>query len=281
MIRDRLSWMRFFLGLISAGRRRYREHDPALPQPHDRDGHSEARDAGLRLAASEEGLHSDVRADRPMPAWFPAPKLCAIPTAKRKRSRLARAGYHYSAPAAEIWWPEMSRTRAAGQKDVDAPLDNLKIGGKVRYRGQMATAATAKIATPVFGYKSHISIDPALRVHSAGEVVTSAAAPDGRQLKRLVAENTSSESLGRQRLSFAEEREMAGRPDDDEPHPSPQSRSAGRCPRADGRRPTLKRSRSVRSRGSSTCSAHQKMALRPVHFPDHWLGTGRGQADLG
>lgn len=49
------------------------------------------------------------------------------------------------------------------------------------------------IATPVFGYKSHINIDLSVGfIREAG--VTSASAPGGRQLKRLVSrENTGSE----------------------------------------------------------------------------------------
>jgi IS5 family transposase len=49
------------------------------------------------------------------------------------------------------------------------------------------------IATPVFGYKSHISIDRRFGfIREAA--VTSAAAPDGRQLRRIVSrENTGSE----------------------------------------------------------------------------------------
>jgi IS5 family transposase len=49
-----------------------------------------------------------------------------------------------------------------------------------------------QIATPVFGYKSHISIDRRFGFIRQA-VVTSAAAPDGRQLWPLVAENTSSD----------------------------------------------------------------------------------------
>ena len=67
----------------------------------------------------------------------------------------------------------------------------LKVGGKIRYRPD--GTPLPQIATPTFGYKSHISIDRRYGF-IRGQHVTSAAAPDGRQLKYLVnTENTSSE----------------------------------------------------------------------------------------
>jgi len=48
------------------------------------------------------------------------------------------------------------------------------------------------IALPVFGYKSHISIDRRYGFIRAGEV-TSAAHADGRMLRHVIAENSSSE----------------------------------------------------------------------------------------
>ena len=48
------------------------------------------------------------------------------------------------------------------------------------------------IALPVFGYKSHISIDRRYGFIRAGEV-NSAAHADGRMLRHVVTENTSSE----------------------------------------------------------------------------------------
>ena len=67
----------------------------------------------------------------------------------------------------------------------------MKIGGKVRYRPD--GTPLPMIGTPVFGYKSHISIDRRFGfIREAA--VTSASAPDGRQLKRLVSQdNTGSE----------------------------------------------------------------------------------------
>ena len=67
----------------------------------------------------------------------------------------------------------------------------LKIGGKVRYRPD--GTPLPMIAVPVFGYKSHISIDRRFGFIRES-AVTAASAADGRQLRRLVsAENTGSE----------------------------------------------------------------------------------------
>ena len=55
--------------------------------------------------------------------------------------------------AREIWPDEPAK---AAQKDVDARW-TLKIRGKVRHRPD--GTPLPMIATPVFGYKSHISID--------------------------------------------------------------------------------------------------------------------------
>lgn len=59
----------------------------------------------------------------------------------------------------------------------------MKIGGKVRYRPD--GTPLPQIATPVFGYKSHISIDRRFGfIRKAA--VTSAADSDGRQLRRVI-----------------------------------------------------------------------------------------------
>jgi transposase, IS5 family len=67
----------------------------------------------------------------------------------------------------------------------------MKIGGKVRYRSD--GTPLPMIAVPVFGYKSHISIDRRFGfIREAA--VTSASAADGRMLRHLVTtENTASE----------------------------------------------------------------------------------------
>ena len=79
------------------------------------------------------------------------------------------------------------------------------------------------IATPVFGYKSHISIDRRFGfIREAA--VTSASAADGRQLKRLVSRDNTGSEVWADSLSQPEEREVADGPDADEPHPPAQAR---------------------------------------------------------
>tara|TARA_B100000378_G_C17886108_1_gene357391 strand:- start:4 stop:513 length:510 start_codon:yes stop_codon:yes gene_type:complete len=59
----------------------------------------------------------------------------------------------------------------------------VKIGGKIRYRPD--GTPMPEIATPVFGYKSHISIDRRFGfIRKAA--VTSAAHSDGRQLRCVI-----------------------------------------------------------------------------------------------
>lgn len=81
--------------------------------------------------------------------------------------------------AKQIW---RGKPNKAHQKDVDARW-TVKIGGKVRYRPD--GTPLPQIATPVFGYKSHISIDRRFGfIRKAA--VTSAADRDGRQLRRVI-----------------------------------------------------------------------------------------------
>ena len=75
----------------------------------------------------------------------------------------------------------------------------MKIGGKIRYRPD--GTPLPQIATPVFGYKSHISIDQRYGfIRKAA--VTSAAGSDGRQLRRVIdTNNTASAAKARERIN--------------------------------------------------------------------------------
>jgi transposase, IS5 family len=74
------------------------------------------------------------------------------------------------------------------EKDTDARW-TLKVGGKIRYR--VDGTPLPMIAVPVFGYKSHISIDRRFGFIRS-MAVTSATEADGRLLKRVVmTDNTS------------------------------------------------------------------------------------------
>jgi IS5 family transposase len=65
----------------------------------------------------------------------------------------------------------------------DSPRWTVKIGGKVRYRPD--GTPLPQITTPVFGYKSHISIDRRFGfIRKAA--VTSATDSDGRQMRRVI-----------------------------------------------------------------------------------------------
>lgn len=78
----------------------------------------------------------------------------------------------------------------AVQKDTNARW-TLKVGGKVRYRPD--GTPLPQIALPVFGDKSHISIDRRFG-YIRGGMVTSASDADGRQLKHVVGkDNTASD----------------------------------------------------------------------------------------
>lgn len=67
----------------------------------------------------------------------------------------------------------------------------LKIGGKVRYRPD--GTPLPQIALPVFGYKSHISIDRRFGFIREG-TTTSASGADGRELKNVISkDNTASD----------------------------------------------------------------------------------------
>ena len=101
-----------------------------------------------------------------------------MPAPKQRNTEAEKAAIKEGKSAAEIWPDDPAK---AAQKDVDARW-TLKIGGKVRHKPD--GKPLPQIATPVFGYKSHISIDR--RYGFIRQATTSAAAPDGRQLKVLV-----------------------------------------------------------------------------------------------
>ncbi len=89
--------------------------------------------------------------------------------------------------AKEIWPDEPNK---AAQKDTNAHW-TLKVGGKPRFRPD--GAPLLQIALPVFGYKSHISIDRRFGF-ICGSTVTSASDADGCQLKHVVGkDNTASD----------------------------------------------------------------------------------------
>ena len=110
-----------------------------------------------------------------------------VPAPKQRNTDAEKEAIKAGKSAREIWPDEPNK---AAQKDTNARW-TLKIGGKVRYRPD--GTALPMIAVPVFGYKSHISIDRCYGFIRES-MVTAASAADGRHLRRLVSrENTGSE----------------------------------------------------------------------------------------
>ena len=98
---------------------------------------------------------------------------------KQRNTEDEKAAIKAGKSARQIW---RGKPNKAHQKDVDARW-TVKIGGKVRYRPD--GTPLPQIATPVFGYKSHISIDRRFGfIRKAA--VTSAADSDGRQMRWVI-----------------------------------------------------------------------------------------------
>ena len=177
MIRDRLSWMRF-LG-FSLGDRTPDENTIR----HFRNRMTETGTLKRVMKAFDWQLHK--KGYIPMSGQIVDASL--VPAPKQRNTDDERDAIKAGKSADEIWPNEPAK---AAQKDTDARW-TLKIGGKVRYRPD--GTPLPMIALPVFGYKSHISIDRRYGFIRAA-AVTSAAHPDGRMLRQVIdRENTGSE----------------------------------------------------------------------------------------
>ena len=177
MIRDRLSWMRF-LG-FDLGRKTPDENTIRL----FRNKLTETGTLRRVMKAFDWQLHK--KGYLPMSGQIVDASL--IPAPKQRNTDAEKEAVKAGKTASEIWADEPNK---AVQKDVDARW-TLKVGGKVRYRPD--GTPLPMIAMPVFGYKTHISIDRRYGF-IRGQAVTSASAPDGRQLRKVVTtENTASE----------------------------------------------------------------------------------------
>lgn len=110
-----------------------------------------------------------------------------VPAPKQRKTEGERQAIKSDMSAKEIWPNEPNK---AAQKDTDARWA-LKVGGKVRDREDRTSLPM--IALPVFGYKSHISIDR--RYGFLREMaVTFASAADGWLLRHVVStDNTGSD----------------------------------------------------------------------------------------
>ena len=177
MIRDRLSWLRFF------------DFDLGGPTPDEntirlfRNKLTETGALKRVMKAFDWQLHK--KGYTPMSGQIVDASL--VPAPKQRNTEPEKEAVKSGKSASEIWPDQPNK---AFQKDVDARW-TLKVGGKIRYRPD--GTPLPQIATPTFGYKSHISIDRRYGFIRE-QAVTSAAAPDGRQLKHIVTtNNTSSE----------------------------------------------------------------------------------------
>ncbi len=177
MIRDRLSWMRF-LGF-----------DLGAPTPDEntiRHFRNRLTETGT-LKRVMKAFDWQLRKKGYIPMAGQIVDATLVPAPKQRNTDAEKAAIKAGKSAHEIW-PDAPNK--AAQKDTNARW-TLKIGGKVRYRAD--GTPLPMIAVPVFGYKSHISIDRRfgfIRESTA----TAASAADGRQLRHLVSrENTGSE----------------------------------------------------------------------------------------
>jgi len=177
MIRDRLSWMRF-LGFDLGG-----------PTP-DENTIRLFRDkltASGALKRVMKAFDWQLQKKGYVPMAGQIVDASLVPAPKQRNTDGEKAAIKAGKSASEIWPDEPNK---AAQKDTNARW-TLKIGGKVRYRPD--GTPLPMIAVPVFGYKSHISIDRKFGFIRES-AVTAASAADGRMLKRLVTTgNTSGE----------------------------------------------------------------------------------------
>lgn len=119
--------------------------------------------------------------------WGQIVDASLVPAPKQRNTEGERKAIKSGKSAKDIWPDEPNK---AAQKDTDARW-TPKVGGKVRYRED--GTPLPMIALPVFGYKSHISIDR--RFGFIREMaVTSASTADGRLLRQVVStDNTGCE----------------------------------------------------------------------------------------
>ena len=177
MIRDRLSWMRFLnfeLGGATPDENTIR---------HFRNRMTETGTLKRVMKAFDWQLHKNGYI--PMSGQIVDATL--VPAPKQRNTDGEKEAVKAGKSAKEIWPDQPNK---AAQKDTNARW-TLKVGGKVRYRPD--GTPLPQIALPVFGYKSHISIDRKFGF-IRGSTVTSAADADGRQLKHVLRkDNTASD----------------------------------------------------------------------------------------
>ncbi|MEQ8743978.1 IS5 family transposase [Parasphingorhabdus sp.] len=178
MIRDRLSWMRFF-GFDLGG---------AMPDEntirHYRNRLSESGTLGSLMEAFDHQLTQQGY----LAMGGQIVDATLVPAPKQRNTEDEKAAVKAGRSAKQIW---RGKPNKAHQKDVDARW-TLKIGGKIRYRPD--GTPLPQIATPVFGYKNHISIDRRYGFIRKAKT-TSAADSDGRQLRDVIDTNNTASNV--------------------------------------------------------------------------------------
>ena len=178
MIRDRLSWMRFIgfdLGDATPDENTIRQFRNRL---------SETGTLERVMKAFDGQLHK--KGYIPMSGQIVDASL--VPAPRQRNTDAEKAAIKVGKSARQIWPDHPNR---ASQKDVDARW-TLKVGGKVRHR--VDGTPLPMIATPVFGYKSHISIDRRFGFIRKAKV-TSASQADGRQLRYVIDTNNTASDV--------------------------------------------------------------------------------------
>jgi len=202
MIRDRLSWMRF-LGF-----------DLGAPTPDEntiRHFRNRLTETGT-LKRVMNAFDWQLRKKGYIPMAGQIVDASLIPAPKQRNTEPEKAAVKEDKSAKEIWPDEPAK---AAQKDVDARW-TLKIGGKVRHR--LDGTPLPMIAVPVFGYKSHISIDRRFGFIRESVVTSASAARRPATQAPCQPGEHGLRGLGGQRLPLAEEREVVGGEDADQPH---------------------------------------------------------------
>lgn len=172
MIRDRLSWMRF-LGFELGG---------SMPDENTiRHFRNRITETGT-LKRVMKAFDWQLKKKGYIPMSGQIVDATLVPAPKQRNTEDEKQAIKDGKTAREIWPDEPNK---AAQKDTNARW-TLKIGGKIRYRPD--GTPLPQIALPVFGYKSHISIDRRFGFIREA-TVTSASNADGRQLKNLVSKD--------------------------------------------------------------------------------------------
>lgn len=194
MIRDRLSWMRFLgfdLGGPTPDENTIRHFRNRLTETGTLRRVMKAFDWQLRSEqANATGRRKPANGYIPMSGQIVDASL--VPAPKQRNTEDEKAAIKAGKSAKEIWPDEPNKAAQKGEPWKAAtgprPMANsarwtLKIGGKQRYRPD--GTPLPMIAMPVFGYKSHISIDRRFGFIRAA-AVTSATEAEGRMLRRIV-----------------------------------------------------------------------------------------------